>query len=278
MITAYSTEVKAGKRFQFGKNWQRFHKRLNAERIAEAEKSLREFLEVEDLRGQSFLDIGSGSGLFSLAARKMGANVVAFDFDPHSVECTKELKRRYFGNDKHWEILQGSVLDRLFLANLGQFDVVYAWGVLHHTGAMWEAMENVKSSTKPGGKLFIAIYNDCGNISRFWMDKKIRYNRLPGFLKLPYAVWTWAPIEWRSIRQHRRAGRLDDYFRQWTEYKKSRGMSRWHDMIDWIGGYPYEFAHLQSLLDFYESENFRLCKIAPNTGYGCHQLVFQRKE
>src|SRR5262245_19550353 len=123
-------------RFEFGKNWTRFLESLSDIRIREAETSLREMLGVKSLHDKSFLDIGSGSGLFSLAARRLGARVHSFDYDRHSVACAAELKRRYFPNDSHWTIAQGSVLDDEYMLSLGQFDIVYSWGVLHHTGAM----------------------------------------------------------------------------------------------------------------------------------------------
>ena len=139
-----------------------------------------------------------------------------------------------------------------------------------------QALENVKINTKVGGRLFIAIYNDCGEISRYWMKKKITYNKLPTPLKLPYAVAVWTPIEFRYFLHYLRNKRPLEYFSLWTEYKKSRGMSRWHDMIDWIGGYPYEYASAQQLVDFYERDGFKVRKLVPNDGYGCHQLVFER--
>lgn len=111
-------------RFAFGANWSRFLSLLNEQRIAEAEQSLRELLGVADLRGKRFLDIGSGSGLFSLAARRLGAEVHSFDYDPQSVACTQELRRRYYPDDPTWRVEQGSVLDSDYLAQLGQFDVV----------------------------------------------------------------------------------------------------------------------------------------------------------
>jgi 2-polyprenyl-6-hydroxyphenyl methylase/3-demethylubiquinone-9 3-methyltransferase len=138
----HEREVNAGDRFRFGRNWARFLTRLNDARIAEAEKSLNEFLGEGSLAGKSFLDIGSGSGLSSLAARRLGAVVLSFDFDSQSVACTEELRRRYRPSDGSWRIEQGTVLDQQYLACLGQFDVVYSWGVLHHTGAMWQAVEN----------------------------------------------------------------------------------------------------------------------------------------
>src|SRR3712207_6062570 len=169
-INTFEQEVQQGDRFKFGENWQRFLLVLNDERIAEAEKSLKQMLEVEDLQGKSFLDIGSGSGLFSLAARRLGAKVRSFDYDPQSVACTQELKRRYFADDLNWTIEQGSVLDVDYVKSLGQFDIVYSWGVLHHTGAMWQALENASLPVADGGYLFIAIYNDQGGKSRQWLN------------------------------------------------------------------------------------------------------------
>jgi len=267
----FSTEVESGSRFKFGSNWKRFLRVLNDDRINESEKALKEFLGDDYLSGKKFIDIGCGSGLSSLAARRLGADVLSFDYDPESVNCTLELKKRYFDNDQMWKVLRGSALDKEFLRSLGSFDVVYSWGVLHHTGSMWEALENVKVNTTVGGLLFIAIYNDCGEITEYWKKKKIKYNSLPDWLKTLYAVKVWFPIEFKSFKH-----KPKKYFKQWSEYKKSRGMSRWHDMIDWIGGYPYENATEKELIDFYEKDGYLLLKAEPNNGYGCHQLVFKR--
>src|SRR5258706_9525667 len=174
-------------RFRFGANWLDFSRTLGADQLTEAEKSLRRLLECDTLAGLSFLDIGSGSGLFSLAARRLGARVHSFDFDPQSVACTKELKRRFFAADSQWAIEQGSVLDRAYLETLGTFDVVYSWGVLHHTGSMWVAIENaIGRVAMKGGKLFIAIYNDQGWKSHVWWFIKNCYNRLPRLLRGPF--------------------------------------------------------------------------------------------
>src|SRR5688572_10502146 len=132
----HAGEVASGSRFEFGKNWSAFLTLLDDDRIAAAVGSLRAMLEVKDLKGKTFLDIGSGSGLFSLAARRLGAKVHSFDFDSSSFACTCELRTRYFPNDQDWRVEQGSALDAAYVASLGKFDIVYSWGVLHHTGEM----------------------------------------------------------------------------------------------------------------------------------------------
>src|ERR1035438_5515350 len=142
MLGTSQQEIAAGERFAFGENWWRFLSILDERRIAQAEDSLRGMLGVSDLQGKTFLDIGCGSGLFSLAARRLGACVHCFDYDPQSVACAQELRRRYFPEDTDWRIEEGSALDGNYLAGLGSFDVVYSWGVLHHTGAMWQALDN----------------------------------------------------------------------------------------------------------------------------------------
>ncbi|HET9130629.1 MAG TPA: class I SAM-dependent methyltransferase, partial [Terriglobia bacterium] len=164
----HASEVAAGKRFEFGKNWSQFLSLLNENRIANAEESLCDWLEVTTLEGKTFIDIGSGSGLFSLAARRLGAQVHSFDFDPNSVACTSELRRRYFAGDPMWKVESASVLDTGYMSSLPEFDIVYSWGVLHHTGRMWEALDNAQRHVKVGGKLFIALYNDTGSQSSRW--------------------------------------------------------------------------------------------------------------
>ena len=154
-MSNHAIEVQQGERFGFGDNWTRFLSVLNDERIEEAKTSLRRMLNVESLVDKTFLDVGSGSGLFSLAARMLGAQVYSFDYDPQSVGCTAELKRRYFPDDG-WVVESGSVLDKEYLSRLGSFDVVYSWGVLHHTGSMWEALANVAPLVRPG-----SLLEDC---------------------------------------------------------------------------------------------------------------------
>jgi 2-polyprenyl-3-methyl-5-hydroxy-6-metoxy-1,4-benzoquinol methylase len=275
---AHAREVRAGERFAFGKNWERFLALVDEDRISKAASSLKLWLEVEDLEGKSFLDIGSGSGLYSLGARRLGARVHSFDYDPQSVACTAELRRRYFAGDHGWTVEEGSALDADYLKSLGTFDVVYSWGVLHHTGHMWRALDNVHGSVAPGGKLFIAIYNDMGSQSTRWRAIKRTYNRLPNILRLPFALIVMAPSETKSLLRALTTLRMREYIQSWIEPRPERGMSRWRDIVDWVGGYPYEVARPEQIFDFYRARGFTLTRLqCGGVGLGCDQFVFARK-
>lgn len=272
----FSDAAVGGSRFAFGENWARFLKTLNDERITEAERSLREALGDEALYGRTFLDVGSGSGLFSLAARRLGALVHSFDYDPASVACTLELRRRYFPDDEQWNIERGSILDREFLATLGTFDVVYAWGVLHHTGEMWDALGNVVPLVASSGFLYLALYNDQGRASRIWKRVKRAYVRAPRPLQpviagalLPYL---WGPTTVRDVVR-RRPGAT------WRQYVRSRGMSPWIDVVDWVGGYPFEVVKPEEVFSFFRQRGFLLMWLRTcGGGLGNNQFVFQRAD
>ena len=270
-----AAEIARGERFQFGQNWSQFLPAIDEERIQQAEKSLREMLEVESLSGKTFLDIGSGSGLFSLAARRLGARVHSFDFDPKSVFCTTELKKNYFRDDQSWQVQEASVLNGEFMKSLGQYDVVYSWGVLHHTGDLWIAMENAQQRVAPGGKLFIALYNDTGSQSTRWYWIKKTYNGLPGILKAPFAALVWLPNEVKLLAKSVLTLNPKLYTESWTQYRHNRGMTKWRDIIDWVGGYPYEVSTPDEVFDFCRKRGFSLTKLkCGRVGLGCNEFVF----
>ena len=270
-----AAEIARGERFGFGQNWSQFLPAIDEERIQQAETSLKEMLEVDSLNGKTFLDIGSGSGLFSLAARRLGARVHSFDFDPKSVYCTTELRKNFFPDDESWKIQEASVLDSEFMKSLGQYDVVYSWGVLHHTGNLWTAMENAQQRVAPEGKLFIALYNDTGSQSTRWYWIKKTYNGLPGILRSPFAALVWLPNEVKLLASSLVRLKPKSYIDSWTQYRRNRGMTKWRDIIDWVGGYPYEVSTPDEVFDFCRERGFLLTKLnCGRVGLGCNQFVF----
>lgn len=252
--------------FDFGRNWESFSdKLLEPPRIADAARSLQSLLQRENLRGMTFLDVGCGSGLFSIAAHELhAAKIVGIDVDPRCVAVSRRNAQR-FTPDAAISFEQASALDPDRLAALGIFDVVYAWGSLHHTGAMRRAIINTSKQVAPGGTLVLAIYNKHVT-SPAWKAIKRLYNRAPGAAQYLMAIG-FAPAIYTA--KFLATGR--------NPLTKERGMDFWHDVIDWIGGYPYEYATREEIESFMKANGFTLRRCVPaQTGIGCNEFVFQR--
>lgn len=276
-MTRFHDEVSRGERFEFGKNWLRFLTTLNEERITAAEESLCSSMNVRDLSGRTFLDLGCGSGLFSLAARRLGALVHSLDLDPSSVECARELRRTYFPEDPAWTVEQGSVLNPDQLASLGKYDVVYAWGVLHHTGDMHNALANVALPVREGGRLFISIHNRQPRASERWTRVKKFYCSLPRGAQVPFATGMMSLRESRLMLRYLLTLRPQKYVRRWTQYSRKRGMSRWHDYVDWLGGYPFEAARPEEIIHCYRELGFYVEHLKTvGGGSGCNEFIFRK--
>jgi 2-polyprenyl-6-hydroxyphenyl methylase/3-demethylubiquinone-9 3-methyltransferase len=262
-------------RFPFGRNWRGYLRLLDEPRVRAAERSLEEMLGAATLRGATFLDVGCGSGLFSLAALRQGAaRVRSFDRDAESVEAALEVKRRFAPEAEAWRVERGDVLDERYLGTLGTWDLVYAWGVLHHTGQMWLALAHVAGLVAPGGRLFISIYNDQGRSSRRWRTIKRWYNRsLPAKWAIIGLVPAWFMLRW-ALGDLRNARSPLQRYRSYAD--SSRGMSTWHDWLDWLGGYPFEVARPEEVVRFYETKGFDAEAVNTLDGWGCNQFVFRR--
>jgi 2-polyprenyl-3-methyl-5-hydroxy-6-metoxy-1,4-benzoquinol methylase len=275
LTSEHAAEVRAGRRFEFGANWARFLSTLNDERIAEAERSLQRWLGSERLDGITFLDIGSGSGLFSLAARRLGAIVTSFDYDPQSLACTEELRARFFAGDPAWTTMPGSVLSPEFMASLGTFDVVYSWGVLHHTGQMWPALEQAQQRVRPGGRFFIALYNDQGKLSGFWKAVKRVYcsGTIGRWLVTGTFIPLFAAINLAAdVKNGRHPAAV------YRAYIQKRGMSMIHDWVDWLGGYPFEVAGAGEVHQYLHARGFAMQRLFTTPSLGCNEFLFVRTD
>jgi len=264
-----------GTHFAFGKNWRSYAATIDEPRILSAMDKMRVLLGRDSLEGMSFIDIGCGSGLHSLAALRLGAGkVVAVDFDPVSVETTHDLLSQRAPSGK-WTCNAGSVF-ALPSEWGGSFDVVYSWGVLHHTGDLWTAVGKAAALTAPGGIFAVALYCKtrlCG----CWKIEKRIYSKLPSFLQFPIlAAYSGLDLLRLAVRGHNPISHV-------KHYQQNRGMNFWHDAHDWLGGYPYESASREEVTGFMAKRDFSLVRALGAesslglTGAGCAEYLFKRR-
>ena len=258
--------------FSFGKNWEQFIRtNFSEERIEIARQHLLNFLDMRDLAGKYFLDIGCGSGIHSLAAFKSSAQRIAsFDVDPYSVATTQKIHEMY-GSPPNWQVIHGSILEDTFLRTVEPADIVYSWGVLHHTGNLWQAIRNAATFLKPGSIFYIAIYDKTPD-TPYWIDIKKKYNRSTGLGK---KLMEFSYV-WRAFFKTASLSRIKQSIAYINNYKKSRGMEFWTDVKDWLGGWPYEPATQEEICSFCE-ETLGLERIKVKTGEANIEYLFKKK-
>ena len=263
--------------FEFGENWLAYLEQVSDRNIREAITGLQRLFPDGELRGRRFLDIGCGSGLSLLAALELGASeVVGLDIDENSVEASSRCLRR-FAPHAPWRVSQASVLD-LDPARHGRYDAVHSWGVLHHTGNLWLALEKAASLVSEQGLLAIALYRKspmCG----FWEKEKRFYSSAPS--------WIQAPVRWlfqaAVLANKARTGENPLSFIR--DYPRKRGMSWKYDAHDWLGGYPYESATRDETHARLASLGFEMVRErVPDVvgrgllGTGCNEFVAKRRK
>ena len=252
-------------RFDFGANWQAFSDRLmDEDRVVAAMRSLRKVVQRETLEGTRVADVGCGSGLFSISATRLGAaRVVGLDINPLCIDVSRRNQAN-LASTAALTFHRASVLSPEELAPFGTFDLVYAWGSLHHTGAMWDALRNVTRMVAPGGTLVVAIYNQHAT-SPVWRVIKRTYTRAPDFVKAPMAAAAAIVI---FLAKALVTGR--------NPLEKERGMDFWYDVVDWVGGYPYEYATRSCVEQFVTSAGFTTTRfVRAQVPTGCNQYVFK---
>jgi 2-polyprenyl-6-hydroxyphenyl methylase/3-demethylubiquinone-9 3-methyltransferase len=257
--------------FSFGKNWEKYiRKSFSEKRLAIAKKWLLEFLQLSNFEGRIFIDIGCGSGIHSLAAWEAGAQrVIGIDIDQDSIRAAETLRQRR-DNPENWEIHQGSILDDSLAHNIPLADIVYSWGVLHHTGNLWKAIENSAKFLKPNALFYIAIYEKNAK-SNYWISVKSKYNASGWWrcweMEMNYLLkyFFWPPNPKKIFTS----------FWYIASYKIKRGMSFMTDVRDWLGGWPYEPATEKEICDFCENK-LGLRKIRIKTGEANIEYLFQQ--
>jgi len=251
--------------FSFGKNWKHFQKSIDATSIKLALNDIDLWIGRDKIKNSTILDIGSGSGLMSYCYFMLGARkIVSFDFDSFSVDATRKLWIQSSKPD-NWEIFEGSILDMRFLDNFDKFDIVSSWGVLHHTGKMWEAINNALSLVDVNGLFWISIYQGVSTYQQdlalknkyneaFWLGKKIMVIReIYNLMKLQFESGL-NPLKWNK--------------------KRGRGMTVYNDIVDWFGGLPYEVASKEEIINYCLNLGLKLMKL--NDKEACIVYLFKR--
>lgn len=260
--------------FAFGKNWASYAKLITNAEIDIAASELQRLLGGR-LDGKRFLDIGCGSGLHSLAAIRLGAaEVVAIDIDPDSVETTQKVLRCHAPNES-WRVLKVSVFD-MDRKELGEFDVVYSWGVLHHTGNLQRALALAGGMVRSGGQLGIALYRRT-LFCWFWkLEKRWYAHGSPRAQKAARAAYLMLfrltfPLRFRSYKRHV------------AEYQARRGMDFVHDIHDWMGGWPYESISSRQVDRLMLAHGFKPARLFPRPffavgifGSGCNEYLYSK--
>jgi len=253
--------------FSFGENWTSYLSHADASAFEGARADIITWLGEKGVSGKRILDLGSGSGIHSSCMHFLGAReLVSVDLDPKSVSATRSLWERA-GRPASWTVVQGSALDRPFIESLGQFDIVYSWGVLHHTGAMWTAIENAAVAVASGGLFWITLYTKGENYP-VHHELKRRYNRASPLGK-------WFMLRREIVR--RMYWRFRAYQNPFTwNHRVTRGMDVYHDLVDWLGGLPYEVASANEVVRWARQRGFILEQIEARGEGGCSSYIFSR--
>jgi len=260
------------KAFDFGSNWKRYSRQaLTVQRVEAARQAFADLTQGIELKARTFLDVGFGQGLTSLCASSAGAKVHCLDVNPGCAEALA-LTSRFFptsASDK-LTLITDSILSETVVTDLleisdGGYDVVHSWGVLHHTGNLARAYANCAVLVRPGGYLIVAIYNRHWS-SPLWKQIKRLYCLLPSMGRKVLVVM-FIPVIY--LAKFLVTGK--------NPFEKERGMDFFFDVVDWVGGYPYEYASIQDVVNLAARNNLELIRVGPaGVPTGCNEFVFVR--
>ena len=275
---SWLNDIKEGKRFRFGNNWKDFvDNNLNEESVKHAISCTKNILDESkiDLKDKTVIDIGCGSGLFSLVALELGAKfVTSFDFDPDSVICTKNLLRSRNFDEKNYKCIEGNILDVDFINNLGKYDLVYSWGVLHHTGELYQALKNATLLVENDGLIFISLYQKTIFDPLWKIEKKFFSSSSKNIQLVICKIWIILLKILYTLKGKSFKKIVSNYFMK-------RGMNFYNDLYDWLGGYPYEGIDTKDCIKFFSKLGFINILLKKRSKYyaissGCNEYIFSK--
>jgi 2-polyprenyl-6-hydroxyphenyl methylase/3-demethylubiquinone-9 3-methyltransferase len=259
--------------YEFGDNWRAFAENLTPVAVDQAVEGMRQLVREDEIVGRDVLDIGCGSGLHALAALRLGAaSVTAIDIDPNSVATAQDVLRRYAEPGARWSVAVKSVFE---IEDMAEFPVVYSWGVLHHTGDMYDAIRRAAARVASGGHLYLALYRKTP-MCRLWRFEKWLYTNAPRVGRMVLETGYMTSFRFAMMLKGRD---FQDYV---SAYGKNRGMAWRTDVRDWLGGYPYESITEDEMLRFAAELGLapvrRFCR-KPGFGLfgtGCDEYAFRK--
>jgi hypothetical protein len=200
-----------------------------------------------------------------VSAAESGANVFGIDVDKENIMAL-EKTRMAMDYTQAPEVCVVSILDQSFVRqHEHQFDIVHSWGVLHHTGNMTKAIENACLLVSDNGNFICSIYNRHWS-SPLWKIIKWCYNVFPAPIQ-KVVVGIMYPVI---------------YLSKWIVTRKDpkameRGMDFFHNVVDWVGGYPYEYATADEIKSLVTRQGFKILRIIPaKVPTGCNEFVFKK--
>jgi SAM-dependent methyltransferase len=122
----------------------------------------------EQIRGKRVLDAGCGQGRWSYGFIKLGATVRGIDTSVSAIKYANEHLKRTTPPARFCvlNVLDERQLSKVF--NNAEFDIIWCWGVLHHTGDPEKGFDNLVKLLKPGGTIHLYLYGKKSFVNKFW--------------------------------------------------------------------------------------------------------------